>query len=72
MKEASCRMESLCPQAEGIRKLKCNRPPNRALAQRGNAAQAVAWAARHSVRIIDVQLDGGDNAFTRIDAVRAS
>ena len=32
---------------------------------------AVAWAARHGVRIIDVQLDGGDNAFTRIDAVRA-
>jgi sugar phosphate isomerase/epimerase len=32
---------------------------------------AVAWAARHGVRIIDVQLDGGNNAFTRIDAVRA-
>lgn len=33
--------------------------------------QAVAWAARHGVGIIDVQLDGGDNAFTRIDAARA-
>jgi sugar phosphate isomerase/epimerase len=33
---------------------------------------AVAWAARHGVGIIDVQLDGGDNAFTRIDAARAS
>jgi sugar phosphate isomerase/epimerase len=33
---------------------------------------AVVWAARHGVRIIDVQLDGGDNAFTRIDAARAS
>jgi sugar phosphate isomerase/epimerase len=33
---------------------------------------AVDWAARHGVRIIDVQLDGGDNAFTRIDAARAS
>ncbi len=32
---------------------------------------AVAWAARHGVSIIDVQLDGGDNAFTRIDAARA-
>jgi sugar phosphate isomerase/epimerase len=32
---------------------------------------AIAWAARYSVRIIDVQLDGGDNAFTRIDAARA-
>jgi sugar phosphate isomerase/epimerase len=33
---------------------------------------AVAWAARHGVRIIDVQLDGGTNAFTKIDAARAS
>src|ERR1700688_740661 len=33
---------------------------------------AVDWAARHGVRIADVQLDGGDNAFTRIDATRAS
>jgi sugar phosphate isomerase/epimerase len=32
---------------------------------------AIAWAVRHGVRIIDVQLDGGDNAFTRIDAIRA-
>lgn len=32
---------------------------------------AVTWAARHGVRIVDVQLDGGDNAFTRIDAARA-
>jgi sugar phosphate isomerase/epimerase len=31
---------------------------------------AVAWAAKHRVGIIDVQLDGGDNAFTRIDAAR--
>jgi sugar phosphate isomerase/epimerase len=33
---------------------------------------AIAWAARHGVQIIDVQLDGGDNAFTRIHASRAS
>ncbi len=32
---------------------------------------AVEWAARHDVRLIDVQLDGGDNAFTRIDTARA-
>jgi sugar phosphate isomerase/epimerase len=32
---------------------------------------AVSWAARHGVQIIDVQLDGGDNAFTRIDTARA-
>jgi sugar phosphate isomerase/epimerase len=32
---------------------------------------AIEWAARHGVRIIDVQLDSGDNAFTRVDAVRA-
>ena len=34
--------------------------------------EAIDWAARHGVRIIDVQLDGGENAFTRIDAARAS
>lgn len=33
--------------------------------------EAVQWAAQNGVRIIDVQLDGGDNAFTRIDASRA-
>jgi len=33
---------------------------------------AIDWAARHGVRIIDVQLDGGENAFTRIDEARAS
>jgi sugar phosphate isomerase/epimerase len=32
---------------------------------------AVHWASHHGVRIIDVQLDGGENAFTRIDAARA-
>jgi len=32
---------------------------------------AISWAARNGVQIIDVQLDGGDNAFTRIDPVRA-
>lgn len=32
---------------------------------------AIEWAARHGVRIIDVQLDSGDNAFTRFDAARA-
>ena len=32
---------------------------------------ALSWASRHGVRIIDVQLDGGTNAFTRIDAARA-
>jgi sugar phosphate isomerase/epimerase len=33
---------------------------------------AVTWASRHGVGIIDVQLDGGDNAFTRIDRARAA
>jgi sugar phosphate isomerase/epimerase len=33
---------------------------------------AVIWAGRNAVQIIDVQLDGGDNAFTRIDTARAS
>jgi sugar phosphate isomerase/epimerase len=34
--------------------------------------EAVSWAERHGVGIIDVQLDGGDNAFTRIDPARAA
>jgi sugar phosphate isomerase/epimerase len=33
---------------------------------------AIEWAADHDVRIIDVQLDTGDNAFTRFDARRAA
>ena len=33
---------------------------------------AIEWAGRHGVRIIDVQLDTGENAFTRFDAARAS
>ena len=33
---------------------------------------AVAWAREHDVQIIDIQLDTGDNAFTRIDAARAA
>src|SRR3954452_13978400 len=33
---------------------------------------AVAWAAAESVQIIDIQLNTGDNAFTQIDASRAS
>ncbi len=32
---------------------------------------AIDWAAHNRVSIIDVQLDGGANAFTRIDAARA-
>ena len=32
---------------------------------------ALAWAAANGVRIVDVQLDTGDNAFTRFDATRA-
>lgn len=32
---------------------------------------AIAWAAEHGVRHIDVQLDTGENAFSRIDAARA-
>ena len=32
---------------------------------------AIEWAARHAVRIVDVQLDNGGNAFTAIDAGRA-
>lgn len=34
--------------------------------------QAVAWAAAHMVRHIDVQLDGGMNALGTIDAARAA
>ena len=33
---------------------------------------AIAWAATNNVRIVDVQLDTGDNAFTRFDAARAN
>jgi sugar phosphate isomerase/epimerase len=33
---------------------------------------AIDWALRNGVRILDVQLDGGRNAFTTIDAARAS
>jgi sugar phosphate isomerase/epimerase len=33
---------------------------------------AIEWAAGHGVRIIDVQLDTGDNAFTRFDAQRGA
>lgn len=32
----------------------------------------LAWAARHAVRYVDVQLDSGANAFTGFDAERAS
>ncbi len=32
---------------------------------------ALDWAVRHDVRHIDVQLDTGENAFTRFDAARA-
>lgn len=32
----------------------------------------IAWAVRHSVRYIDIQLDTGDNAFTRFDNARAA
>lgn len=33
---------------------------------------AVAWAAQHGVGVIDVQLDQGENAFTRLDPARAA
>jgi sugar phosphate isomerase/epimerase len=33
---------------------------------------AIAWAARHSVRVIDIELDTGANAFTSFDAARAA
>jgi sugar phosphate isomerase/epimerase len=33
---------------------------------------ALEWAARHDVRHIDVQLDTGENAFTRFDPARAT
>lgn len=33
---------------------------------------AIAWAARHGVRWIDVELDTGANAFTSFDAARAT
>jgi sugar phosphate isomerase/epimerase len=33
---------------------------------------AIAWAARHGVRTIDVELDTGANAFTSFDATRAA
>jgi sugar phosphate isomerase/epimerase len=32
---------------------------------------AIDWAAQNGVRVIDVQLDTGENAFTRIDQARA-
>ena len=32
----------------------------------------IDWAAHHGVRFIDVELDTGDNAFTRFDAARAA
>lgn len=32
---------------------------------------AIAWAAAHGVRHVDIQLDTGENAFSRIDAARA-
>jgi len=31
----------------------------------------IAWAAEHGVRYIDIQLDTGENAFTRFDDARA-
>lgn len=31
----------------------------------------IAWAVRHDVRYIDIQLDTGENAFTRFDDARA-
>lgn len=34
--------------------------------------EAIDWAIRHGVRILDVQLDGGTNAFTTIDSRRAA
>ena len=34
--------------------------------------EAIQWAAAHDVQVIDIQLDTGDNAFTRIDADRAT
>src|SRR3984893_10587500 len=33
---------------------------------------AVAWAAAHDVRYIDIQLDTADNAFTSFDDARAA
>jgi len=33
---------------------------------------AIAWAARHGVRFIDIELDTGANAFNRFDTVRAA
>jgi sugar phosphate isomerase/epimerase len=33
---------------------------------------AVAWAAHHGVRFIDIELDTGSNAFTSFDATRAA
>ena len=32
----------------------------------------IAWAVRNDVQRIDVQLDTGDNAFTRLDAARSA
>ena len=33
---------------------------------------AIDWAAAHGVQHIDIQLDAGENAFTRFDAARAA
>ena len=32
----------------------------------------IAWAAQNNVRYIDIQLDTGENAFTRFDDTRAA
>ena len=32
----------------------------------------IEWAAAHGVRYIDIQLDTGENAFTRFDDARAA
>ena len=34
--------------------------------------EAVAWAAVHNVRYIDIQLDTADNVFTSFDDARAA
>jgi hypothetical protein len=34
--------------------------------------EAIAWAAAHDVRYIDIQLDTADNVFTSFDDARAA
>ncbi|MCG7364437.1 sugar phosphate isomerase/epimerase [Roseomonas sp. ACRSG] len=42
------------------------------IGRRAKLEDGIAWAARNAVRYIDIQLDYGENAFTRFDDTRAA